>query len=539
MVFTSAVMLYSEPAFAASKKTSISKKKVTLTVGKTYKLKIKNARNKVKWSTTNKKIVKISKKSGKKKQNAVIKAGKKTGTCYIKAKVGKKTYKCKVTVKKKKKTSDEGDSGNDGRINRPGENPVDTEEVVIETREISSSSVNLSDGLVAEAPAEAEPDAEFINGFAGFSVELMQQVIAADRAEGKNASVLISPDSVATAMAMVENGADGQTLAEMEDVLLPGISADDYNKYLSTVNRRLASGTEYIFNTANSIWARENMVDVRQDFLQVNKNYHDAEFYVAPFSEQTVSDMNSWVYNNTRNMIDNIIAELSKDARMVLINTVAFDGKWEMPFDSRNKQDMPFTAYNGTKKNVTMLRDTGEYQYFELDGGKACVKYYKGSAQNGGIAFVGILPPQGVDADAFIAGLDGTDFISAWNSRKLKTVRLIIPKFKNDYSCDMGALLQGMGMTTAFTDGADFSRMADPTPETPGLKISKVLHKTHIDFDENGTKAAAATAVVMEKATAIMGEEPIVMQFDRPFVYALVDTQTGIPLFLGEVRSVD
>ncbi len=95
-----------------------------------------------------------------------------------------------------------------------------------------------------------------------------------------------------------------------------------------------------------------------------------------------------------------------------------------------------------------------------------------------------------------------------------------------------------MGIKTAFTDSANFSMMANPTPGTPALKISKVLHKTHIELDENGTKAAAATAVVMEKATAIFGNDPIKLTFDRPFVYALVDTSTGVPLFIGEVRSI-
>ena len=538
MVVSSAVMLYSEPAYAASKKASISKKKITLTYSKTCKLKIRNAKHKVKWSTTNKKIAKIKKKRGKKSQIAVIKAGKKTGTCYIKAKVGKKTYKCKVTVKKAKakpKTNPPG-GGSDPEDDfiKPDNEP----EREIEIRDMSGSSKDLTAGFTASAPGSAEPGAAFVDGFAGFSLGLLKNVIAADRSEEKNSNVLISPDSVAAALAMTENGAAGNTLAEMKDVLAPGISPDEYNLYLSTLNRRLSGSDKYIFSTANSIWARENMVDVKEDFLRANKNYHDAEFYVAPFNEDTVKDMNSWVFNKSRNMIDNIISDLSDDSRMVLINTVAFEGKWEKPFEESNKTTAPFTSYDGTKKNVSMLRDSDDYQYFELKGGKGFAKYYRGASQKNGVAFVGILPPEGMSADAYIESLSGSDFISGWSSRKYKRVRLTLPEFSNDYSCSMGQILKSMGMTTAFSEAADFSRMADPTPESPSLNISDVLHKTHIELDENGTKAAAATAVIIEKSSSMPGESPIELNFNRPFVYALVDTGTGVPLFIGEIVSM-
>ena len=143
-----------------------------------------------------------------------------------------------------------------------------------------------------------------------------------------------------------------------------------------------------------------------------------------------------------------------------------------------------------------------------------------------------------MDVDAYVQSLDAESFLNSWNNRKNTRIDLTLPKFKYDYGTEMGDILQDMGIKNAFTDNADFSRMADPTPETPALKISKVLHKTHIELDENGTKAAAATAVVMEKATAIFGDDPIKLTFNRPFVYALVDTTTGVPLFIGEVKSI-
>ena len=230
---------------AKAKKVSLSHKKITLKKSKTKTLKVKNVKTKVKWSSTNKKIAYVQKTSGKYSQKAVIKAKKKAGTCYIKAKVGKKTYKCKVTVKKT------GSQASPVIVYPP------KEEIQVETRELSASSVNLAAGLTAVAPSHAEPSPEFIASYTGFSLELLKRTIAADRAQGDTSNLLVSPDSVTTAFAMVENGAAGQTLAEMETVLSPDLTADDFNRYLSTINRRLMSSDAFIYNVSNSIWARK------------------------------------------------------------------------------------------------------------------------------------------------------------------------------------------------------------------------------------------------------------------------------------------
>ena len=483
----------------AAAKPSLSRKSLTIKAGKTKTLSVRHASRKVKWSTSNKKIAKIKKKSGKHNQKVVIKAGKKAGKCYIKAKIGKKTLKCKITVKKK------------------------------------------AAAVSPTTPDEQEPKKEATTeelAFTGFSLELLKKTIETDKKAGKAENLLISPDSVATALAMTEMGAAGQTLSEMESVLSGGISAEDYNKYLSKLNRRLMSSKAFIYAVSNSIWAQEGLVDVREDFLQKNKEYHDADFKLAPFNEQTVKEMNDWVYDKSRKMIDKIIDNLSKDARMVLINTVAFEGQWAEPFEKTAIKTDIFNSYSKAKQKVSMLRDVESYPYLELKGGKGFAKYYGKDYMRGEIAFVGLLPPENMDVDAYVQSLDAESFLNSWNNRKNTRVDLTLPKFKYDYGTEMGDILQDMGIKTAFTDDADFSRMADPTPETPALKISKVLHKTHIELDENGTKAAAATAVVMEKATAIFGDDPIKLNFNRPFVYALVDTTTGVPLFIGEVKSI-
>lgn len=517
------------PAYAASK-VKLSSKKITLKVGKKSTLKLRNVRRKVTWKVGNKKILKIVKTSGKRRNVVTFKALKK-GKTHVYAKVGKKKYSCLVTVKAKQTSQPD--------ITKP-EEPVVREP---DTRDLSDSSIDLTALMKADPTSVLEPDENFISAYSDFSIELLKESINQDLNEGKQDNVLISPQSVATALAMTENGADNQTLAEMEQVLGGGIDADSYNQYLSGLNRKLGSSDEMIYNISNSIWARENTVDVKDSFLQTNKNYHDAEFYLAPFNDQTVRDINSWVYNKSRNMIDNILQELSNDSRMVLVNTVAFEGKWADPFNKKATTEKNFTAYDGSVQKASMLHDHDSYQYFKLSGklkgGQGFVKYYKAGSKSRGVAFVGLLPPEGMGADEYVSMLDGNSFIEGWNSKEMRTVDLSLPKFECDYGIGMKDTLETMGIREAFTDDADFSRMANPTPETEGLKISDVLHKTHIELDEEGTKAAAATAVVMEKAGAAYGEEIITLNFNRPFVYALVDSATGMPLFIGTMKSIN
>ena len=188
-----------------------------------------------------------------------------------------------------------------------------------------------------------------------------------------------------------------------------------------------------------------------------------------------------------------------------------------------------------------MLYDCEYYRYFELKEGKAFVKYYGASdakSQGSSIAFVGMLPPEGMSADDYLSSLDGKSFVEAFNNSKSAKVNLTLPKFKGDYDIALEEILKDMGIVTAFTNDADFSAMHDPTPETPALCIDKVLHKTHIELDENGTKAAAATAVIMEKAGSSPDETIQELRFDRPFAYAIVDVDSGMPLFIGEINSL-
>ena len=487
----------SAPVYASSGK-GLSRSSAVIKTGGTIKLTVKQPASKVKWKTSDKSIAYVKSVKGKKKKAAVIKAGKYAGNCTITATVGKKKLKCKITTEVK----------------------------------LSSSTKDLSSAIKAGKTDRLKADSRFSSSAADFSFELLRKTVAADSEKGKSENTLISPDSVLTALVMAENGAKGQTLSEMQNALSGGISAADYNRYLSGMNHRLTSSKNVRYHVANSIWTRSGGIKVRKGFLKKNKTYHNAKVFRAPFNEVTVKDMNKWVSGNTRGMIKQIISSLSADDQVVLINAIAFEGGWEEKFAEPRKET--FTKDNGESVEADMLHQRDRMEYLTVNGGKGFVKYYGGRD----IAFVGVLPPEGIKADEFLGELTGASFISAWNSKEIKMLDVSVPQFKYDYSASMVDPLKRMGMQKAFGNDADFTGMVIPTAALPGVHIDDVIHKTHIELDKDGTKAAAATAVVMKANSIIHEDEAIEVHLDRPFVYALVDAKTGIPLFTGIYRGL-
>ena len=485
------------PAGAASGP-ALSKKTVTVAKGGKKTIRLKNAGSGVVWTSSNKKIVRIVKKKDKTGGSVIFK-GLRKGRAAITAKYAGKTYSCRVTVT----------DGSD-----------------IEIRPLSSSSVNRAKAYARKKGGRASNE-QFRTAVTDFSVELFKNVSQTDADRGKRDNVLISPDSVATALAMLELGSAGNTREEMKTVLGGGMAPADYCSFLAGMNDRLESKKRIIFRQSNSIWARKGAMKVSRDFLKKNRNYFDADFYEAPFNSRTVRDMNNWVYNNSCNMILSVIDRLSLEDRMVLINTTVFEGSWEVPFAYTSKGR--FTGAGGEQKDVTMLRETGYYDYFTMNEAGCFTRRYRG----GSVSFVGMLPPEDIPVDDFIQSMSGSSFRNAWRSRSRERVRLTMPEFRYDYDTELDPVLRSMGMNEAFTPDADFSRMGRPS-----LMVDRVLHKTHIELDRNGTRAAAVTAITA-KATAVLDERPpIEINMNRPFVYAVVDTKTGIPLFMGCVRTL-
>lgn len=385
------------------------------------------------------------------------------------------------------------------------------------TQNNSIKTVNLTAELTASEPAQLMTmDFDPADAAAEFALSLLQNGY-----KGGNENMILSPYSVLIALAMTANGADGATLAQMEEVF--GLTNEELNTFLYLC--RQEEREELI--TANSIWLRDTgALCVEQSFLQTNIDCFDAQVFKAAFDQQTVEDINAWVREHTKERISELVQELAPDTAMILINALAFDGVWEDPFDANDTYEGVFYAADGTQQTAQMMRST-EYGYLEDGMATGFVKDYEN-----GYSFVALLPKEDVSIEDYVASLTGESLMDAIENAAEENVNVTMPKLETETSLDLRDILAGMGMELAFGAQADFSRMGEGS-----YSISKVLHKTYLKVDEEGTEAAAATAVFVDKSAPIHLGPSVVL--DRPYVMAIMDHETGILLFLGVVNQVN
>ncbi len=382
---------------------------------------------------------------------------------------------------------------------------------------------NLMEGIAAKTVSGKAADDAFKSSSADFAIRLFQ------KARDDNKNSLISPLSVMLALSMTANGARGETLAQMESLLGGDIPMETLNEYLYSYIKALPSEKTAKLNIANSIWFRDNGFTAEKAFLQKNADYYGAAAYKSAFDEKTLRDINNWVKKNTDGMIEKIIDDLAPDAVMYLINTVLFDAEWENIYKKDEIRDGTFTALDGTKRTVSMMYSE-EHRY--LDDGKATgfIKPYKN-----GYSLVALLPNGDISLGDYVASMSGKAFIDTVKNAKDVPVETAIPKFSYDYDTEMSGALKALGMTNPFEPSkADFSALG--ASDSGNIFISRVLHKAYIAVDEKGTKAGAATAVETILMSNTAGIYRVTL--DRPFVYAIIDDATGLPIFIGTVTEL-
>ena len=348
---------------------------------------------------------------------------------------------------------------------------------------------------------------------ADFALKLFQESLDGER------NTLVSPLSVLLALGMTANGADGETLAQMEHTL--GSDVENLNYYLYS----LMDGQSDQLKLANAIWFRDHGLTVKDTFLETNTNYYQADLFQAPMNAATAGEINAWVEEHTDRMIPGIIDELDPDTVMCLVNALAFDAKWEEIYLEHQVDESTFNAANGLPRTVEYM-NSQEYAYLEDENATGFVKYYEGR----NYAFAALLPNEGVSIEDYVNSLTGASLRDLLAIPQQITTYATMPKFETEYDAELSEVLKAMGMTDAFdADGADFSRMA--TAEY-NIYISQVLHKTEISVAEEGTRAAAVTAVIAAYGAAPI-EDYRTVTLNRPFVYMIFDCQENVPLFLG------
>lgn len=283
---------------------------------------------------------------------------------------------------------------------------------------------------------------------------------------------------------------------------------------------------------ANSIWYNQNSFQPLTSFLDILKNNYSASAQALNFDDpSSVNTINDWVSQKTNNKIPTIIQNIGPSDLMYLINAIYFKGSWQHGFKTSDTYNDDFYLQNGTTKSVPFMKQKIKANIFR-DSSFSMIELPYGSGKSYSMY---ILKPgdPGKSLSEFAASLNETNLTDAISKMDSSAVELQMPKWEYSYEVnDMKPELSKLGMGIAFGKNADFSKIYDPTQTR--VYISKAIHKTYIKVNEEGTEAAAVTAVGITM-TAIM--VPEVFKLDHPFMYAIIEKQTGAILFLGLVNE--
>ncbi len=364
-----------------------------------------------------------------------------------------------------------------------------------------------------------------------FSLDLLNQTIKDADGEG---NVMVSPASVMMALDMVAAGAKGDTLKQLTDIFAKGQGPLDQQAYAAALMDKINGSKDVDFTCANAVWSNEKSLGdgINTRYVDYIKETFLAEYKAEAFGKDTADEINKWADEHTKHMISEIVKDIDPYTAMILVNAICFDGKWETEYEDYQVKTGKFTKADGSTQNVMFLSDETR-DYFETDKATGFMKAYKG----GEYAFLAILPKDGsISANAFAKDFTAEDYEKFIKSASTEwDVYSKMPEFKSDFELTMNDTLKTLGAGDVFDENkADLSGIAG---EPGDLFVSKVIHKTHIEVDRNGTKAAAVSAVSVEVASAEPPEFKTV-NCDRPFVYAIVDVRTMTPIFIGTVNEV-
>jgi len=341
-------------------------------------------------------------------------------------------------------------------------------------------------------------------------------------------------------LTMTYEGARHQTADEMREVLyLPSDEVDWRSDELAIIKRLNTPHNAYELSTANALWL-EATYPFKEDYLKTVEGTYFAEARNLDFiddPETSRATINKWVLDKTQNRIDNLLppGSIQNNTRLVLTNAVYFKGKWSVPFNKNaTKQDVFWISPTASVPAAMMGLEGKSFGYLENDQEQIVALPYQGER----LSMVVVLP-RSKDIQSIENAINEPK-LKDWNEAIVpQAVNVFIPKFKFDAKYQMKHTLVQMGMHSAFDHQlADFSGMANLKPEEH-LYIDQVYHKAWIEVNEEGTEAAAATAVVMMTGMAMMVQpvQPKVFRADHPFIFLILDNKTGQILFMGRVSD--
>ena len=377
-------------------------------------------------------------------------------------------------------------------------------------------------------------DEEKLNAEYGrYSFKMLAEIAAN---VNKNCNVMVSPASIMMALDMVAAGAKGETLKQLNELFSSDTDPLEQQAFASEMMKRINAAKKLKFVCANAIWSDSARLSgkINSEYTQYIKKTFEAEFSSVPFNAETHKTVNKWVDEKTNHMIPELFEQpFGPNTVMVLVNAIRFEAQWANGYKEDQIRKMKFKGTEGEKETF-MLTGT-EKGYFMSDKATGFIKYYQGEEY----AFVAILPrDEKANANEFIKNFSYDDYQRFISSRTNSEVYTLMPEFKSDYGIKLNDLLKNLGVTDAFSESkADLTGIADPSAGR--LFVSNVFHKTHIEVDRKGTKAAAATGITLDVKGAMPMEEKKEVICNRPYVYAIVEVSTMNPIFIGTVNNVE
>lgn len=380
-------------------------------------------------------------------------------------------------------------------------------------------------------PAEKEPNkivlnkkaAEIIEADQQFAFDLFKEVDALSDED----NLMISALSASYALGMTLNGANGDTKEAFRQVLHFGELTDQEvnESYMDLMSQLATLDDEVVFTIANSIWYKMGYT-ILPDFISANQDYFDAVVEELDFSDPGAVDIiNGWIEEKTNDKIRDMLDYIPGDAVMYLVNAIYFNATWKYQFDPEETYKGDFSLEGGGLHQCDLMQVEGAFSYTSQEKFSAVELPYGDSA----FSMVVLLPQPGVSTSELVETMTAENW-NSWSASFYPTNILInLPKFKYGFKSLLNDPLINLGLGIAFSGSADFSNittMAD-------LFISRVIHQTFIDVQEEGTEAAAATIVEMRETSSPGG--PLQFVADRPFLYLIKENSTGAILFMGKV----
>ena len=366
----------------------------------------------------------------------------------------------------------------------------------------------------------------FINSTQSFSVNLFKKTYQ------DGANTLVSPTSAYLALGMAANGASGTTRTAFQTLLGKyGLHIADldkaYKAYSGDLTQKRGNTT---LTLANSIWFNSTFTP-NKNFLQTNADYFGTTAKKLDFTNpDAVNEINSWVKSKTGGKISKIIDKLQKEEVMHLLDALYFNAKWTLPFD---RTSMPygssFYLENGEASRVTyMLLNEAKLSYAQGASETAVLLPYNDKR----FAMLLMLPNKGVTLRKYVADMNEKTIPNLVSAMEKTSVDLALPQFKVESDNLLDKALKGMGLSVAYGDKADFPKIGT---DKRSLCISSVHQKTYLDVNELGTEAGAVTDIGV--GTTALPTDIKQLKFDHPFAYAIIDTKTNLPLFIGAMEK--